>query len=62
MTALDDAKAKVDTNNDGKLSLDELDKARNGKNSEAIDHLKNQALKYDGKVNIKGEEKTVANL
>ena len=62
MTTLDDAKLKTDTNKDGKLSLDELEKVRNGKNSNAVDALEAKARRYNGKVNIKGVEDTLVKI
>lgn len=53
MSVLDDIKAKVDANGDGKLSLDDLNELKDKLPTDKFDELKNMADQNDdGKVNF----------
>lgn len=62
MSLLDDIKAKMDTNKDGKMSLDELEAMRDDENSATIDLLQAKARRYDGRLDMQGLDDTIAKL
>lgn len=53
MSLLDDIKAKIDTNGDGKISADDLEALKGDGNEGVIDKLKNSAdQNADGKLSF----------
>ena len=53
MSLLDDLKAKADVNGDGKLSIEDLEKLKDGVNNDQLDELKKVADQNgDGKLDL----------
>lgn len=62
MGLLEDIKARMDTNGDGKMSLEELESMRTPENSAVIDLLQAKARRYDGKLSMEGLDETLVKI
>lgn len=62
MSLLEEIKARMDTNGDGKMSISELEAMRDDENSDTIDLLQAKARRYDGKLSMEGLEEIIIKI